>query len=288
MISESIRTTLFCVASGLLGATPLTAQVRFQVTKPEVVKLRLQGYKGNDLKRESTLKALFTEVGCTPKNLSEQPVKNLKEPNLLCALPGSSDSIIVVAAHFDHVDRGDGVVDNWSGASLLPSLYQAISGEPRRHTFIFAAFAGEEKGLVGSQFYVGSLSAEQLKRIDAMINLDTLGLGPTKVWVSRSDRAMVSALVGFARLVKSPLAGVDVDQVGMSDEEPFIARKIPAIMIHSVTQETLNILHGPFDAIGAIHFDDYYETYRLLSGYLAFLDNNLARASVPAAATPPE
>ncbi len=68
-------------------------------------------------------------------------------------LPGRSDRVIIVGAHFDRVADGDGVVDNWSGASLLPSLYEAVKLEPRRHTYIFVGFTDGEEGEVGSHFY---------------------------------------------------------------------------------------------------------------------------------------
>ena len=32
------------------------------------------------------------------------------------------------------------------------------------------------------------------------------------------------------------------------------------------------MLHSPKDNYGAVHFDDYYQSYRLVSAYLAFLD----------------
>ena len=155
---------------------------------------------------------------------------------------------------------------------MLPSLYQAVKTEPRKHTFIFVAFAGEEKGLVGSRFYVSSLTPEQEKKINAMVNMDTLGLGPTEVWVTRSDQKLVRALNGIALALKLPLTGVNVDGVGVSDEEAFVNRKVPTITIHSLTKETLRVLHSSKDNYSAVHFDAYYNTYRLLSGYLVFLD----------------
>ena len=212
---------------------PLTAQLHFATVNAQVVEQRLRSYEGNDSEREAAVKTLFQSAGCPEENLTEQPVKGLKQGNVICTLPGSSDSVIVVGAHFDHVDAGDGVVDNWSGASMLPSLYQAVKTEPRKHTFIFVAFAGEEKGLVGSRFYVSSLTPEQEKKINAMVNMDTLGLGPTEVWVTRSDQKLVRALNGIALALKLPLTGVNVDGVGVSDEEAFVNRKVPTITIHS-------------------------------------------------------
>ena len=213
--------------------------------------------------------------------LTEQAVKGLKQPNLICVLSGNADSVVVVGAHFDHVDAGDGVVDNWTGASLLPSLYQALNSRLRRHTFLFVAFAGEEKGLVGSRFYVQSLTALEAAKMRAMVNMDTLGLGPTEVWASRSDPGLVRALNGLAHAMNLPLTGVNVDKVGESDEESFIQHKVPAIIIHSLTQETIPILHGPKDKYEAVRQQDYYDTYRLLSGFLALLDERLGPDKPP-------
>jgi hypothetical protein len=255
-----------------IACAPLVAQLHFETLDSQVVEQRLKSYKGNDTEREATVRNLFRSAGCPEEKLAEQPVKGLKQANVICILPGSTDSTIVVGAHFDHVSAGDGVVDNWSGSSMLPSLYQGLKTEPRKHTFIFVAFAGEEKGLVGSRFYVSSLTPVQVKKIDAMVNMDTLGLGPTEVWVTRSEQKFVHALYRMAMALKLPLTGVNVDGVGVSDEESFVNRKVPTITIHSLTKETLRVLHNSKDNYTAVHFDDYYNTYRLLSGYLVFLD----------------
>jgi Zn-dependent M28 family amino/carboxypeptidase len=69
---------------------------------------------------------------------------------------------VIVEAHFDHVPAGDGVVDNWAGAALLPSIYEALKGEPRRHTYIFIGFTDEERGEVGSHYDARTMTAEQV------------------------------------------------------------------------------------------------------------------------------
>jgi len=269
----------FWIAIAILVGRPIAlisdVQVKLHGVKPETVKERLQAYRGNDVQREMTLKSLFESAGCTGAQLSEQPVKGLKEPNLLCVLPGTSDSVIVVGAHYDHVDAGDGVVDNWSGASMLPSLYEALNTGQRHHTLVFAAFPGEEKGLVGSQYYVKEENPEQLKKIRAMICMDTLGLGPTEVWVSRSDKKLVAAFATLANAMKLPASRVDVDGVGVSNEESFKKKKIPTITIHSLTPSTLRILHTAKDNYDAVKFDDYYVSFRLLSWYLSYLDQTV-------------
>jgi hypothetical protein len=274
---KAVRSSSFSFVIMVVAAcTTLLAQLQPGTVTSQVVEQRLKSYKGSDSEREATIKNLFRSAGCPDEKLTEQPVTGSKQPNVICVLPGTADAVIVVGAHFDHVAAGDGVVDNWSGASMLPSLYQALKTKPRKHTFIFVAFTAEEKGLVGSQFYVNSLTSDQIKKIDAMVNMDTLGLGPTEVWASRSDQKLVRALNKTANTLKLPLTVVNVDGVGESDEESFIKRNVPTITIHSLTPATLRVLHSSRDNYSAIHFNDYYNSYRLLSGYLIILEGDVA------------
>ena len=260
-------------------ALHLPAQVRFELVKSEIVQARLARYRGNDREREATLFRTFVEAGCAAEHLSEQPVPKRKRPNLICVLPDDSPDEIIVGAHFDHVSDGSGVVDNWSGASLLPSLFQSLLGSRHKYTFVFVGFTSEEEGEIGSDFYVKSLSGSELSQIKLMITIDNIGLGPTEVWVSRSDRKAVGLLNATAQLMKLPLFGVNVDGFGESDEEPFIKRGVRTITVHSVTNENKRVLHSELDTLSAIKFSDYYDTYRLLAGFLAELDGQRSTES---------
>ena len=255
--------------------------IRYNPVTREVIEARLGKYKGNDQQREETLKQLFAEDGCKGENLSEQAVKGAKLPNLVCVLPGSSGKVIIVGAHYDHIAEGEGVVDNWSGAALLPSLYEAIKKEPRKHTYIFIGFTDEEKGEIGSRFYARQMTKEQVIATDAMVNMDTLGLAPTEVWTSHSDKNLVGALVYAARLLEVRLIGENIDEIGSTDSVQFSERKIPSITIHSLTQKAFDaqILHTSKDKISAIQMGDYYETYRLIAAYLAVLDKVLGSSA---------
>jgi hypothetical protein len=81
-------------------------------------------------------------------------------------------------------------------------------------------------------------------------------------------------LAHVASQLHAPVGGVNVEQVGTTDAEQFAERKIPRITIHSLTQETWNarIIHTSKDKLSAVRLDDYYQTYRLLAAYVAFLD----------------
>jgi len=255
--------------------------VKYQPVSREAVESRLGRYAGNNKQREATLKQMFTDAGCDDQHISEQPVKGSKLPNVICTLPGSSEQVIIVGAHFDRVSEGDGVVDNWSGASLLPSLYEAVKGLPRKHTFIFIGFTDEEQGLVGSSFYARQMTKEQIAATSAMVNMDTLGLASTEIWGSHADKRLNGAIAYVAKQLNVPISSVDVEGIGASaDSESFADRKIPSITIHSLTPQAWKdrILHSRKDKLSAIRLDDYYETYRLIGAYIAFRD----QAPVPA------
>jgi putative aminopeptidase FrvX len=280
MLATKSFAKIFIVA--IFASTLIDAQmVRRHPAPQQIIESRLQRYAGNDSRRAETLKQMFNEAGCTGENLTEQPVKGSELPNIICVLPGSGDRAIIVGAHFDHVSDGDGVVDNWSGASLLPSLYEAVKGDSRQHTFIFIGFTDEEKGEVGSHYYVKEMTKEQVGVTDAMVNMDTLGLAPTEVWSSRADKRLANILYFVAGQLKLPATGVNVDEVGTTDSEQFNARKIPSITIHSLTQDawSAGVLHSPKDRFSAIKVDDYYKTYSLLSMYLIVLDKSLPIAN---------
>jgi putative aminopeptidase FrvX len=261
----------------VVPAALFAAGLSFQAVKREVVEQRLASFSRDNTQREAILKKMFTDLGCAD-HLTEEQVEHLKQPDLICVLPGRTNQTIVVGAHFDHVVVGDGVVDNWSGASLLPSLYQGLRTEPRQHTFIFVAFTGEEKGELGSQAYVRHMSKDEVARTEAMVNMDTLGLGPTEMWLSHADPYLAAALRAVAKSLSLPLGVVNVDKVGSSDSEEFARRKIPRITIHSVTQQTWPILHSSQDNMKAVHLDDFYDSYRLIEGYLVYLDGALNKA----------
>ncbi len=218
---------------GLLLASCGFAQVTVLTLAQSRIESRLERYEGKNETRAGTLGSLFEEAGCSGERLTDQAVRRNRRPNLICTLKGEQDNVIVVGAHYDKVLDGDGVVDNWSGASLLPSFYESLAGQPRRHTFVFVGFTDEEKGLVGSEYYVNSLKRNDLAKIRAMINVDSVGLSSTKVWTSRADKALLRHLFSAAAALKLPVAGVDVGKVGESDSHPFTNRKIPVIDIHS-------------------------------------------------------
>ena len=137
-------------------------------------------------------------LGVEAQIQTELAEERLEVPNVLAALPGTSDEIVLLGAHFDHIgneesgsckaivrrDERDticnGADDNASGTAMLLELARAYTRaglEPER-TIVFAHFSGEELGLLGSRALIEDSPFDQGKVV-AMVNLDMVGrLGP--------------------------------------------------------------------------------------------------------------
>ena len=106
--------------------------------------------------------------------------------NVVGLLPGGDPALaaehVVLGAHYDHVgvdERGrigHGADDNASGTAALLELAQAFSVAPTRRSLVFCAFAGEEKGLLGSKAFCADPPLA-LESVVCMLNMDMLGRG---------------------------------------------------------------------------------------------------------------
>lgn len=89
---------------------------------------------------------------------------------------------LVFSAHYDHLGRmGNDVYfpggnDNASGSAMLVFLANYFKEHASKYNLVFIAFAGEEVGLLGSQYFV-SHPLIKLKDIRFLINLDIMGSG---------------------------------------------------------------------------------------------------------------
>jgi putative aminopeptidase FrvX len=264
---------LASLAIAWVGAAS-AAHAQFRLETRRVIEKRLRSFASDNLDREVAIRKWLAESGCEHANLTEQAVRPGLPPNLICVLPGETQEIVVVGAHTDKVrSAGDGVVDNWSGAALLPSLLFSLNGKKRHHTFMFVGFTAEERGTVGSKYFVAHY--EVPLRIAAMVNMDSLGVSPLKVWGGHADKVLLDSLVRIAASSKLPVSTVDFEGMGTTDSESFAQVHIPRITLHSVTSPTMHILHSSDDKLSAIKMDDYYDSYRLIAQYLVYLDDEL-------------
>lgn len=247
-------------------------QVKFTLLDKNEVVGRAEQPPSTDLERAEQLKVWFDQAGCGVIDLTEQRVEGAVAPNVICRLRGQSSSTIVVGAHFDHGTSPQRSLDNWSGAALLPGLYRCLKDRKRHFSFVFVAFADNGNDLVGAKSFVDHLDDEGAHNVRAMINVDALGLSPTKIWTAHSDKELIQVLIKSVYMLKIPASQIDLAAAGNSDSDPFAEQGIPQITLHSITHEHLRNVVVPKFRPG-----NYYDSYRLVCGYLALLDATLKK-----------
>jgi Iap family predicted aminopeptidase len=253
----------------LWGASP-AQRVQFAPVEKATVLERMKTIPETNAARALKLKELFSDAGCNGNLLLEQKVEGVDAPNVICRLGAEEGGVVIVGAHYDRNSSAQRPLDNWSGAAILPALYQSLRSRKRSHSFVFVAFADSGASPLGAEFYVNHMARKQLHHVEAMINLDALGLSPTKVWSAHSAKDLVHSLMVMVYALKLPASQIDIAAAGATDSDPFAARHIPQITIHSLTQQ--NVTTG---ATTQFRPNNYYDTYRLLCGYLAYLDQTL-------------
>ncbi len=223
--------------------------------------------------RRARIKELFTQAGCFGPALVEQAVEGSASPNIICRLGSRNSETIVVGAPYGQSASQD-ASDSWSAAAILPSIYQSLATRPRRHTLLFIAFARSGNESSGAEFYAAHMTANETAQTEAVINLNTLGSSPTKVWTRHSNKDLLRSLVVVAYLLKILVSQVDMDD-STAPQTSFAAKQIPQITVHSLTLQDVTT-----GTAAAFVPKNYLDSYRLLSGYVAYLDQTLKRRKI--------
>lgn len=111
--------------------------------------------------------------------------------NVVVDIPGRSDAVIIVGAHFDtavsrnldQVEAGiggpklQGLDDNASGVGVLLELAARLAGAAPEHAIRLIFFGAEEVGLQGARYAVAAKSPEEREQVRLMINIDNIITG---------------------------------------------------------------------------------------------------------------
>jgi hypothetical protein len=156
--------------------------------------------------------------------------------------PGLGKECLVVGGHFDHTGNHLGLLfpgadDNASGSAVVMEIAEAFAGlakKPRR-TVVFVLFGGEEKGLMGSEYFVGHLPPG-FDKVDTMFNFDMVGEGDRAGIGYSADFPELKALLEEADAhVKTLRGAYPIHGVGVrgSDHASFFQKGIPCVSFHS-------------------------------------------------------
>ena len=194
-------------------------------------------------------------------------VRTLK--NIIALIPGIEEGVVVIGAHYDHLGvdttlSGDncfnGADDNASGVSAVLQIAKAVkaSGERPRRSILFALWDGEEKGVLGSRYFVKKFP--YMNYVVAYMNFDMIGRGPEEKPLHLSYLyTAANPLFGDwlradmkqYKFALEPFYNASENLLGGSDNVPFARAGVPIVWYHT---EGHPDYHRPSDTADKINY----------------------------------
>jgi hypothetical protein len=206
--------------------------------------------------------------------------------NVAAYVPGKTSEYVIIGAHYDHLGLGDehslaqsqigqihfGADDNASGTAGVIELARWFSKQPQQQRgVLFMTFAGEELGLLGSNYYTQH-PLLPLENAVAMLNMDMIGrIRGGKVYVNGTGTG--STLDKLVESIQPPESfKLDLSEAtgyGGSDHMSFTVKQVPVLFFFSGLHGDY---HKPSDTWDKIDAPDGAK----LLGYVAQITTRLA------------
>jgi hypothetical protein len=215
----------------------------------------------------------------------------LTASNVIGVVPGANAALngqaLIVSAHYDHLGFGwpdaragakgqlhPGANDNASGVAVILELARLMAKERPERSVIFAAFAGEEEGLLGARHYVRAAQTQgdafPLSGTIANLNLDMVGrLGDGKVTIfgTGSAREWPFIFMGAGAVTGVPVQPV-AQPIDASDHTAFVEAGIPAVQLFASTGGDY---HRPSDTADEIDYPGLAKVAAILKEAVDYL-----------------
>ena len=209
--------------------------------------------------------------------------------NIISLLPGTDTELkeeyIVLHAHLDHLglnSRGqvmNGADDNASGSAVVLEVAEALAMNPAKRSFIFVLFTGEEKGTLGSEWFMSNLPVPE-ERIVLSAAVDMIGrksTGKPDVIYVVAEGAGRETLFDIARRANESRIQADIDfslnekdpdgHLIRCDLRPFLVKNIPSLLF---TRGFMSpVYHSTRDDAETLDYDKIEKASRLLYMVLA-------------------
>ena len=185
--------------------------------------------------------------------LKQEVHQKLSMNNILGVIEGrSTDEYVIIGAHYDHLGydpmiEGDriynGADDNASGVSAVLQIAEAFTAAGRQpeRTVIFAFWDGEEKGLLGSEYF--TLAFKDMDKVKAYINFDMIGRNADESNPGYLMYFYTASCPAFGEWMKDSIEKYGLDlapdyrpwdrPVSGSDNASFARRDVPVIWYHT-------------------------------------------------------
>jgi len=170
--------------------------------------------------------------------------------NVVCDLPGKTDEIIALTAHYDSTSLSTGAYDNMSGCIGLMGIAEEFAKKPHRFGLRLIFCGSEERGLLGAKAYCAAHEAE-LSKIVLNVNLDMIGciMGNFIACCTSEQRLVhfieyLAAINGF---------GIKARQgVYSSDSTPFADKGVPAVSFARIAPQNTATIHNSYDTLAVM------------------------------------
>lgn len=209
--------------------------------------------------------------------------------NVLALVEGNEqkEEYLVITAHYDHLGVRDGEIyngadDDGSGTVALLELARNLAqakadGNGPSRSVLFMAVSGEEKGLLGSEYYTNN-PAVPLEQTVANLNIDMIGRNDEAhepnseyIYIIGSDR-LSTTLHEMSEEVNTECCGIELDYTFNDPDDPnrfyyrsdhynFVKNGIPAIFYFSGVHEDY---HQPGDTPDKIQYEKMTAVVRLI------------------------
>lgn len=229
-----------------------------------------------------TGKPAHLSLSCDLAMVQKKSVKGLTGSNVLGFIEGSDpklkQEVVVVSAHYDHLGkRGNsiyhGADDNGTGSSTVMEIAQAFAqakkdGQGPRRSVLCLLVSGEEKGLLGSEYYAEH-PVFPLENTVADVNVDMIGRtdkkhddNPNYIYVIGSNR-LSTELHEINEAANATYSHLELDYTFNAKDDPnrfyyrsdhynFAKKGIPSVFFFSGTHKDY---HQPSDTVDKIMFD---------------------------------
>jgi hypothetical protein len=275
--ADAANSAMYAVAMESITSDELYHTV--EVLADDVYEGREAGSRGGHAATQFLLKQL-RPFSLTPAGTNGEYTQTFNDDcrNVLVLQVGDDpqlqNEVIVVGAHYDHVGYGNnsnsqgpigkihnGADDNASGTSVVLETIEAFaeSGLKTRRSILFAFWDAEERGLVGSRYWL-SHPTLPLERVKLNITLDMVGrLRDHRLLVlgTRSGYGMRQLFSGH---IDDPLTlNFSWDISANSDHWPFLEHRIPIALLHTGLHSDY---HRPTDDVDKVNRDGLREVCR--------------------------
>jgi len=222
-----------------------------------------------------------TDLGSVEARIKSEDLP-IDSENVVAFIPGSEfpEQYVVISSHLDHVgvladgSVNNGADDDGSGSVALLEIAEAFklasdAGQGPRRSVVFLHVTGEEKGLLGSQYYTDVAPVFPLNKTIVNLNIDMIGrIDPERkgdrnyVYLIGSDK-LSTELHELSEAVNKKFMGIELDYTYNDENDPnrfyyrsdhynFAKNNIPIIFYFNGTHEDY---HKPSDTPDKINYD---------------------------------